>query len=106
LTELRPETPLNVLSARLSRMKATTKLRIGSNFPIVGYFTGVPPDELFLSDVRNQVRLPAYVRLDLSGSRTFTYKRSRLTVFLEFVNVLNRRNLGPGNGSIRSNLPR
>jgi len=97
---------LNVfLQQRLSyRMKATSKLRIGSNFPIVGYLTGTPPDQLFLSDVRNQARLPTYVRLDLSGSRTFTYRRSRLTVFLELVNVFNRRNLGPGNGSIRSNL--
>ena len=96
---------LNVfLQQRVSyRMKVATKLRVGSNFPIVGYFSGTP-GALMLSDERNRVRLPEYARLDLSGSRTFTYKRSRLTVFVELLNALGRQNLGPGNGSIRSNL--
>lgn len=96
---------LNVfLQQRFSyRTKGTLKLRIGSNFPIVGYFSG-EPEALVLGDVRNQVRLPVYARLDLSINRTFTYKRSRLTLFAEFMNTLGRRNLGPGNGSIRSTL--
>lgn len=85
------------------RMKVTAKLRVGSNFPIVGYLAG-RADALVLGDTRNAVRLPTYARLDLSGSRAFTFARRRLTVFAEFLNVLNRKNFGPGSGSIRSNL--
>ena len=97
---------LNVfVQQRLSyRMKASAKLRVGSNFPIVGYLSGTPPDSLVLGDTRNQVRLPTYARFDLSGSRTFTFTRSRLTLFVEFVNLLSHKNFGPGNGSIRANL--
>jgi hypothetical protein len=96
---------LNVfVQHRLSyRMKASAKLRVGSNFPIVGYFAGTP-QALTLASVRNAVRLPVYARLDLSGSRTFTVGRSRLTAFVEIVNALARRNFGVSDGSIRSNL--
>jgi hypothetical protein len=89
---------------RLSyRMKASAKLRYGSNFPLVGYFEGTT-DDLRLASTRNQVRLPPYLRVDLSGSRTFTFERSRLTVFVELINVTGRRNYGPAGGSIRANL--
>jgi hypothetical protein len=73
------------------------KLRIGSNFPIPGYYReqdGV----YFIGEHRNEERLPVYSRLDIRASRTFTWARSRLTVFGEVINVLDRDN-------VRSNPP-
>lgn len=83
------------------RLKVSAKFRYGSNFPIVGYYTG-SNDDLRLASTRNDVRLPPYARLDLSGSRTFTFTRSRLTLFVEIVNATGRRNFGPADGFIRS----
>lgn len=92
------------LLQRLSyRWAASVKFRAGSNVPLTGYFTGTP-DALKLSDVRNQVRLPWYVRLDLRANRTFTFASRRLTLFAEVVNVLGRRNLGQADGVSRSSL--
>lgn len=93
-----------VVQQRLSyRLRVMAKLRYGSNFPIVGYYTGTHA-ALALGSSRNLVRLPTYVRLDLSGSRTFTFSRSRLTLFVEVMNATNRDNWGPADGSIRTNL--
>jgi hypothetical protein len=84
-------------------MNASAKLRLGSSFPIVGYFAGTA-DTLRLAATRNEVRLPEYARLDLRLSRTFTYPRSRLTLFLEVMNAAGHDNFGPADGSIRSSL--
>jgi hypothetical protein len=96
---------LNVFGQqRLSyRLAVSAKLRVGSNVPIVGYFEGTP-DALRLSSTRNRVRLPVYARLDVRANRTFTFERSRLTLFVEVMNLLGRRNLGQADGSVRSNL--
>ncbi len=83
------------------RMDLSAKLRVGSNFPIVGYFAGTPTD-LRLSSQRNQVRLPVYARLDVRADRTFTFDRRRLTLFVEVMNVLGRDNQRQSAGSIRS----
>ena len=45
-----------------------------------------------LSSQRNGLRLPAYSRLDLRADRTFTYRKSRLTLFMEVVNATNHDN--------------
>jgi hypothetical protein len=98
---------LNIFAQqRLSyRMTVSAKFRVGSNFPLVGYFSGTTdPDALKLSTLRNQVRLPVYARLDVRANRTFTFQRSRLTLFVEVMNLLNRDNLRQVDGSIRSNL--
>ncbi|HEX5069050.1 MAG TPA: TonB-dependent receptor [Vicinamibacterales bacterium] len=91
---------------RLSyRMTVSGKLRVGSNFPLAGYFEGTTvPEALRLSVVRNEVRLPMYARLDVRANRTFTFQRSRLTLFVEVMNVLARSNLRQTDGSIRLNL--
>jgi hypothetical protein len=96
---------LNVFAQqRLSyRMTVSAKLRVGSNFPIVGYFEGVP-EALRLSAQRNGARLPVYTRLDVRANRTFTYRKSRLTLFVEVMNVLGRENLRQTDGSIRADL--
>ena len=92
---------LNVfLQQRLSyRLAVSGKLRVGSNFPVVGYFRGTP-EEMFLSSVRNAVRLPLYARLDVRANRTFTFERSRLTLFVEVMNLLGRDNGGQSDGFI------
>ncbi|HZB25402.1 MAG TPA: TonB-dependent receptor, partial [Vicinamibacterales bacterium] len=75
---------LNAYAAyRLSnRWNFGAKLRIGSNFPVAGYYR--EQDGLyFASDVRNELRLPVYARLDVRAARTFTWTRSRLTLFGE-----------------------
>jgi hypothetical protein len=93
------------VQVRLShRMMAGAKLRVGSNFPIAGYLEMRENDTLWLSSLRNQVRLPTYARLDLRGSRTFTMGRGRLTLFVEIMNALGRRNIGQADGTIRPNL--
>jgi hypothetical protein len=81
------------------RMDVSAKLRVGSNFPVVGYFAG-SPENLQLSSLRNQVRLPTYARLDLRADRTFTFDRRRLTLFVEVMNALGRQNLRRSDGSI------
>ena len=75
------------------------KLRVGSNFPIAGYFDERPA-RLFAGGTRNTVRLPEYARLDIRGDHAFNYSRRRLTVFLEAINVLNRANVAAANGVI------
>jgi len=93
---------LNVfILQRLSyRLAVSGKLRIGSNFPIVGYFSGMP-EAMRLASERNQVRLPLYSRLDVRANRTFTFERSRLTLFVEVMNLLGRENGGQSDGFIR-----
>jgi len=98
---------LNVFAQqRLSyRFAVSGKLRVGSNFPLVGYFSGTTdPEALRLSTLRNQVRLPLYARLDVRATYAFTFQRSRLTLFVEVMNLLNRENLRQTDGFIRSNL--
>ncbi len=45
-----------------------------------------------LSSQRNVARLPDYARLDLRTDRAFTYRKRRLTLFVEVIHVLNRDN--------------
>ena len=98
---------LNIFAQqRLSyRMTVSGKLRVGSNFPLVGYFTGTTdPEALKLSTTRNDVRLPVYARLDVRANRTFTFERSRLTLFVEVMNLIGRENLRQTDGSIGPGL--
>lgn len=55
---------------------------------------------------RNQLRLPEYLRLDLRADRTFTYRKSRLTLFLEVVNALNRENFRGNSPGVNVNTRR
>jgi hypothetical protein len=73
------------------------KLRIGSNFPVPGYYRE-QDGTYFISDRRNDERLPVYARLDIRASRTFTWARARMTLFGELINALDRDN-------VRSNPP-
>lgn len=93
------------LEERLSyRTAVSLKIRTGSSPPIPGYFKGTN-DALFVSDVRNQVRLPEYLRIDARANRTFTYNQKRLTLFLEVINLTGRRNWGTAEGGVRTTSP-
>jgi hypothetical protein len=74
------------------RFSVSGKLRMGSNFPIPGYYRS-EGDTYLLTDLRNTARLPGYARLDLRANRTFDWPRKRLTLFVEVLNVLNRENV-------------
>jgi hypothetical protein len=45
-----------------------------------------------------------YARLDVRASRTFTLDRGRMTMFVEVLNVLGRRNLGQAGTALRPEL--
>ena len=49
--------------------------------------------DYFVTDRRNESRLPLYARLDIRANRTFNWSRKRLTLFAEVINLLNRDNL-------------
>jgi hypothetical protein len=73
--------------------------RAGSNFPIPAYLVE-RAEGLYLGPHRNQVRLPAYSRLDLRADHALDYFGRRLSFFVEMLNVLNRANAGLAGGSI------
>jgi hypothetical protein len=73
------------------RTSLSSRMRYGSNFPIRGYI-GEGVNGYVLSAQRNGVRLPAYARLDIRADRAFTYRNSRLTLFIEVINATNRDN--------------
>jgi hypothetical protein len=73
-------------------MSVSSKLRMGSNFPAPGYFAE-REGSYFVTDRRNDLRLPVYARLDVRANRTFNWSRKRLTLFAEIMNVLNRDNM-------------
>ena len=75
-----------------SRSNVGVKLRMGTNFPAPGFYRR-EEGEYFVSERRNEVRLPMYARLDVRATRTFTWSRQRLTLFAEVMNVLNRDNV-------------
>jgi hypothetical protein len=75
-----------------SRFSVSARLRAATNTPIVGYLRE-QDGRYFVTDLRNQARLPFYSRLDLRGNRTFDFAGGRLTLFVEIVNAFNRRNL-------------
>jgi hypothetical protein len=80
------------------RTSVSARFRYGSNFPLSGYLERRSEDLWILSTERNRARLPEYARLDLRADRTFTYRKRRLTLFLEVINVLNRDNFRAQNG--------
>jgi outer membrane receptor protein involved in Fe transport len=43
-----------------------------------------------LASERNLLRVPAYSRLDMRANRAFFFKRSKLTLYAEISNLLNR----------------
>jgi hypothetical protein len=77
------------------RLKPTVNLSVkmsyGSGFPIPGYFTH-SGGLYYLTDVRNQTRLPAYARTDFRVNKSWTRDKWKLTLFGEVINLTNRAN--------------
>jgi hypothetical protein len=86
---------------RATRTSFSVRGRFGSNTPLPGYFDRVD-DNYYLGTDRNTVRLPVYSRIDARVDRVFTLGARRLTLFAEAINVLNRRNLAPGDPRINT----
>jgi hypothetical protein len=84
---------LNVYASyRLStRTSVSARFRAATNTPIAGYYQTIAGRDVLAAD-RNRTRLPAYSRLDVRANRTFDVRGGRLTLFVEILNVYNRRN--------------
>ena len=65
--------------------------RYGSGLPIPGFFREVGSD-IRLASERNLIRLPVFSRVDLRANKVFLFKRWKLTLYGEVLNVLNRGN--------------
>jgi outer membrane cobalamin receptor len=66
--------------------------RFGSGLPFVGFFRESSGQIVFGSE-RNRLRLPAHSRFDLRVNKAFYFRRSKLTLSAEVLNVLNRGNV-------------
>ncbi len=80
-------------SYRISdRTNVSGRFRVGSNVPLVGYLRQTN-DRFLLTSTRNELRLPSYSRLDLRATRTYEVAEGRLSLFVEVINLYNRRNV-------------
>jgi outer membrane receptor for ferrienterochelin and colicin len=86
--------------------------RYGSGQPIPGFYAHVG-SEYFLTDQRNLTRVPDYSRVDVRLSKAFLFKRWKLTVTGEVINLLNTDNVRfagfdgfAGNGRVFGQLDR
>jgi hypothetical protein len=77
------------------RLKPTVnlsaKVSYGSGFPIPGYLQQVGA-LYYLSNVRNQLRMQAYLRTDARVNKSWTKDKWKLTLFGEVINLTNRTN--------------
>jgi hypothetical protein len=70
----------------------SSEWRYGSGQPVPGFF-GRDSHGYFLVNQRNQVRLPHYSRVDVRLSKAFLFKKAKLTLTGEVLNLLNRNNV-------------
>ena len=70
----------------------SSEWRYGSGQPIPGFFRQDAAG-YFLSSQRNLTRLPYYSRVDVRLSKAFLFKRAKLTLTGEVLNLLNRKNV-------------
>ena len=70
----------------------SSELRYGSGQPIPGFF-GQDSQGYFLTEERNRTRVPFYNRVDVRLSKAFLFKKWKMTLTGEVLNVLNRHNL-------------
>ncbi len=70
----------------------SSEWRYGSGQPIPGFFRQVGA-VYFLSNQRNTTRLPYYNRVDVRVSKAFLFKKWKLTLTGEVLNLLNRQNV-------------
>ena len=85
-----------------SKASVSARYRYGANYPLMGYIAdAVPPAPaaegrpayFALSDSRNQLRLPAYSRLDIRADRAFKWGNRRIVAFVDVANIFDHENL-------------
>lgn len=70
----------------------SSEWRYGSGQPVPGFY-GQDAGGFFLINRRNQTRAPDYSRLDVRLSKAFLFKKAKLTLTGEVLNLLNHNNL-------------
>lgn len=81
------------MSFRLTpSLNMSARYSYGSNFPVPGFLRAGPNGTYFLGSRRNQVRLPAYHRVDVRINKSFQWKNWRGTLFAELMNLSNHDN--------------
>jgi outer membrane cobalamin receptor len=70
----------------------SSEWRYGSGQPVPGFF-GQDSAGYFLISQRNQTRLPLYSRVDVRLSKAFLFKKWKLTLTGEVLNLLNHNNV-------------
>ncbi len=77
------------------RVKPTVNLSVhlsyGSGFPVPG-FLQKQGTVYYLTDARNELRLPAYLRTDFRVNKSWTHDKWKLTLYGEVINLTNRTN--------------
>lgn len=73
-------------------LNLSAQWRYGSGLPFVGFFQESNA-RLVLGSERNRLRLPAYSRVDARLNKAFHFKRSKLTLSGEVLNLLGRENV-------------
>jgi hypothetical protein len=70
-----------------STVSLAGRYRYTSNVPVAGFYRG--DDPVWLSDQRNQLRIPPFSRLDVRLNKTLRLKRAAITAYAEVANLLN-----------------
>ena len=70
----------------------SSEWRYGSGQPVPGFY-GHDANGYFLINQRNQVRVPYYSRVDVRLSKAFLFKKAKLTLTGEVLNLLNHNNV-------------
>ena len=90
----------------------SSEWRYGSGQPVPGFY-GHDAAGYFLINQRNQLRVPYYSRVDVRLSKAFLFKKAKLTLTGEVLNLLNHNNvryagfdLFFANGRVRGQLDR
>jgi outer membrane cobalamin receptor len=73
-------------------LNLSMKYRYGSNFPIVGFYRS-DGRRWFIAEQRNELRVPAYSRLDIRANKAFHFTRWKMTLYGEITNLLARENV-------------
>ena len=70
----------------------SSEWRYGSGQPLTGFY-GQDAGGYFLTTQKNQLRVPYYSRVDVRLSKAFLFKKAKLTLTGEVLNLLNRENV-------------
>jgi hypothetical protein len=69
----------------------SSQWRYGSGLPWIGFFRKEEAG-IFLGSERNQIRVPAYSRVDVRANKAFLFKKWKLTLSGEVLNILHHKN--------------